>query len=153
MHPSSRTDSTQLARKRWAVVRTGTDPVRDLVAHPTIVVSLEVVNSCRIVGKNLPVLRPEPIVICRFAQGVDDIIDRAVIPHALIQLCLQRSQLFSRPVQAMPLSIGGRAGAVDVIQIVAHACEHMSMPTLAAEICITIVMPVPLRESDSDKRD
>ncbi len=102
---------------------------------------LVLVDSRGIVGENLPVLRPQALVVCGFAQGINHVVDRAVIPNALIQLGLQTGQFLFGALKAISLFLSCGSGAVNVIEVIAHLHEDMGVP-IALEILVAVMTPV-----------
>jgi len=111
------------------------------MAHPLVVVCLILVNPGCIIGQNLPVLGPQALVVRGFAQRIDHIIDRPVVPHALIQLGLQAGQFLLSTLKTASLLLRGGPGAVNMIQVVAHLHEDMRVP-ITPEIVIPVMPPI-----------
>src|SRR5579875_52906 len=106
-----------------------------------IMLFLKFVQAAQIVGQNFPVARRQALVVRRFLNGVDHIVQDAVVPAAMIQIGLKLAEFPLGPRQALAFPVG-RAAGPDVIQIGSYFGEQVGSPALSAETLVALVIPI-----------
>ena len=109
---------------------------------PAIVLILKFLETDQIVGQHCSITLRKPFVVRGLPDGIDHIVEDAVIPSALIEIRLHLRQLFFRSFYTPALFIGGAVSAPDMFQIGLHMHENVRPPLLAAKALIAIVIPV-----------
>ena len=109
---------------------------------PAIVLILKFLETDQIIGQHCSITLRKAFVVRGLPDGIDHIIEDAVIPPALIEISLHLRQLFFRPFQTSALCIACPDGAPDMFQIGPHMHENVRPPRLATKAFLAIVIPV-----------
>src|SRR5579862_2434977 len=106
-----------------------------------IVLVLEFLQTVQIISQYVAVARCKAFVVGGLANGIDDIVQNAIIPAALIQIRLHCSQLLLGSIQAPALFVPGPA-TPHVLQISSHVHEEVGPPSFPAKAFLPFVIPI-----------
>lgn len=119
---------------------------------PVVVIVLMVLEASQVVAQDVAVARGQSVIIGRLPNRVDDVVQNAVVPTALIEVRLKFSQLFFRFVEACAFFVARVYRAPDVVQICPNFRKDLRSPTLTTIAFVAFVIPVLGGCSEHERR-
>lgn len=118
-----------------------------------IVPILKFLEAGQIVCQHGSIALHQAFVVRGLPDGIDRIVEDAVIPSPLIEIGLHLVQLFFRSFQTPALLVACPDGAPDVFQIGPHMHENVRPPPLASKSLFAIAIPVLRSRTERQCRD
>ena len=109
---------------------------------PMIVIILIVLEPVQIIAQDRSIAGRQAIVIRRFSDRINDIVQRSIIELTVIELRLQFRQFMFRPLETVTFPVARVSSTPDMVKIRPYLYEHLGPPALASVPLITVVVPV-----------
>ena len=88
------------------------------------------------------ITRRQALIIGRFLERVNHIVQKAVVKAALIKVGLHFRELLFRPVKAFIFFFARPSSTPDMVKVGSYLRENLRPPLVAVVACIAIVVPV-----------
>src|SRR5580698_9546315 len=114
---------------------------------PVVVIDLVVVEPVEIVAQHSSIARRQSLVVRRFFDRINDVVQKTVVETPLIEVGLHLREFLLGLIKTRIFLFARALSTPDMVKIRPNLSEHLSPPLVALVACLPFVVPV-LREGN-----